>query len=96
MDTTFQDKSLTCRENNCQQPFLWTAGEQSFFAERQFSPPTRCKACRQRRKADQQGNTNTNVAAPPPVAYAPEVEVMPRRPPNGRNGGRRQRHQDDD
>lgn len=44
-----QDSNLTCRD--CKQGFVFTAGEQSFFTERNFGPPVRCKACRDVRKA---------------------------------------------
>jgi hypothetical protein len=42
------DQTIDCRD--CRIPFVFTAGEQKFFAERQFTPPTRCKGCRQIRK----------------------------------------------
>jgi len=54
-----EDQTLNCRD--CKLPFVFTAGEQKFFAERQFTPPTRCKSCRQIRKqnkdAEAQGGT---------------------------------------
>ncbi len=43
-----QDKTLICRD--CGQEFIFTAGEQEFYAERGFSAPLRCKDCRQKRK----------------------------------------------
>lgn len=46
------DITLTCRESSCRQDFVFTEGEQAFFEQRQFTPPTRCKACRQRRKQE--------------------------------------------
>lgn len=46
----FQDKTLTCRE--CGKPFMWTAGEQQFFREKQLiNIPARCNPCRSARKA---------------------------------------------
>ena len=44
------DRTLTCRD--CGQPFTFTAGEQAFYQERGFSEPTRCKACRDKRKVE--------------------------------------------
>ena len=44
------DQTLTCRD--CSMQFTFTEGEQSFYQERGFSPPTRCPQCRQRRKAE--------------------------------------------
>ena len=44
----FQDKSLTCVD--CGSEFIWTAGEQLFFADKQFkNEPKRCKACKAKR-----------------------------------------------
>ena len=44
----FQDKSLTCVD--CGEDFTWTAGEQLFFADKQFkNEPKRCKACKAKR-----------------------------------------------
>lgn len=44
-----QDKILTCRD--CGQEFVFSAGEQDFYAEKGFeNEPSRCPACRQARK----------------------------------------------
>ena len=43
------DRSLTCAD--CGQEFIFTASEQQFYADRQFSEPRRCPACRASRKA---------------------------------------------
>ena len=43
------DRTLTCRD--CGQAFTFTAGEQAFYAERGYSEPQRCPACRAARKA---------------------------------------------
>jgi CxxC-x17-CxxC domain-containing protein len=41
----FQDKVLTCAD--CGTDFLFTAGEQIFFQEKNFrNPPRRCKSCK--------------------------------------------------
>lgn len=46
----YEDKTLTCK--NCGNEFVWTAGEQEFYAERGLQhEPQRCKACRDARKA---------------------------------------------
>lgn len=50
----FQDKSLVCKD--CDQEFVFTAGEQEFYAEKGFTnTPQRCKSCRDSRK---QGGNN--------------------------------------
>ncbi len=43
------DKTLVCQD--CNQEFVFSASEQAFFAERQFSEPRRCPTCRAARKA---------------------------------------------
>ncbi len=45
----YTDKVLTCQD--CGQQFVFTAREQEFYAERQFSEPRRCPSCRASRKA---------------------------------------------
>jgi CxxC-x17-CxxC domain-containing protein len=47
--STYADKTLTCAD--CGQEFVFTGSEQQFFADRQFSEPRRCPACRAIRKA---------------------------------------------
>ena len=45
----YEDKTLVCKD--CGQEFVWTAGEQEFYASRGFeNAPQRCKACRDARK----------------------------------------------
>ena len=44
----YEDKTLVCKE--CGKEFVFTAGEQEFYAERGFqNEPQRCKACRDAR-----------------------------------------------
>ena len=46
----YRDKSLVCVE--CHQQFIWTAGEQLFYADKNFkNEPKRCKACKSKRAA---------------------------------------------
>lgn len=45
----FEDKTLTCVD--CGKEFIFTAGEQEFYAEKQYqNEPKRCKECRIARK----------------------------------------------
>ena len=45
----YQDITLTCKD--CGKDFVFTAGEQEFYAEKGFqNQPQRCKDCRQARK----------------------------------------------
>lgn len=44
----FQDRTLTCVD--CGADFVWTAGEQQFFADKNFkNEPKRCKSCKTNR-----------------------------------------------
>jgi CxxC-x17-CxxC domain-containing protein len=43
------DKTLVCQD--CNQEFVFSASEQQFYADRQFSEPRRCPTCRAARKA---------------------------------------------
>ena len=46
----FQDKMLRCVD--CGTEFIWTAGEQLFFADKNFkNEPKRCKTCKGKRTA---------------------------------------------
>ena len=54
MFTTTSDKTLTCAD--CSSEFVFTASEQEFYAERQFSEPRRCPSCRAARKLSRGGS----------------------------------------
>lgn len=50
----YQDKTLKC--NECGQDFVFTAGEQEFYAEKGFqNEPKKCKECRAARKSAVKG-----------------------------------------
>jgi CxxC-x17-CxxC domain-containing protein len=50
----YQDKHLLCRD--CGKAFIWTAGEQEFYASKGFTnPPSRCKEHRLQRRAQVDG-----------------------------------------
>ncbi|MFQ6672937.1 MAG: zinc-ribbon domain containing protein, partial [Candidatus Tectimicrobiota bacterium] len=77
----YQDQPIIC--SDCGQEFIFTAGEQQFYAERGFDhPPKRCKPCRTLRK--QQQATQAPVApreAPisgPRPRQAPQPNQRPR------------------
>ncbi|MDR1364564.1 MAG: zinc-ribbon domain containing protein [Oscillospiraceae bacterium] len=45
----YEEKTLICKECGCE--FIFTPGEQQFYADRGFeNEPQRCKACRDARK----------------------------------------------
>ncbi len=50
-----QDKTLVCKD--CGQEFIFTASEQDFYQQKGFNnEPQRCKACRDARKRERDGN----------------------------------------
>lgn len=50
----YHDRQLTCLD--CNQPFVFSAGEQEFFAAKGFrEEPKRCKPCRDARKVRKNG-----------------------------------------
>jgi hypothetical protein len=56
----YEDKTLICKE--CGQEFVFTAGEQEFYAEKGFeNVPQRCRECRNARKNG--GNQFALIAA---------------------------------
>ncbi len=51
---SYADKTLTCRD--CGAEFVFTAGEQEFFAMKGLvNEPSRCPACRSQRRAERYG-----------------------------------------
>lgn len=57
----YEDKTLVCKE--CGNKFVFTAGEQEFYAEKGFvNEPQRCKACRDARKAATKSERQTYTA----------------------------------
>src|SRR3954454_21411565 len=51
---SYADKPLTCRD--CGQAFVFTTGEQEFFAQKGFTnEPSRCPECRSARKTSSGG-----------------------------------------
>ena len=61
----YEDKTLICKE--CGKEFVFTAGEQEFYASKGFeNEPQRCKACRQSRNV-----RCTRLSAPPAARKQP-------------------------
>ncbi len=62
----YSDIDLKCRE--CDNDFVWTAGEQEFFASRGLAnQPTRCPDCRRARKRARTLDENGQKIAHPVV-----------------------------
>ncbi len=75
----YQDKTLTCRD--CSKEFVWTAGEQEFYAQKGFeNPPTRCVDCRRTFKEQKRaGQTMTPITCKN-CGKSGEVPFKPRDP----------------
>ena len=76
----YEDKTLVCKE--CGAEFVFSAGEQEFYAERGFqNEPQRCKACRDARKNAARGPreyfTATCAACGGEAACSLRAEVRP-------------------
>ena len=57
----YEDKTLVCKE--CGNEFVFTAGEQEFYAEKGFqNEPQRCKSCRDARKNGAKLTNGTNLS----------------------------------
>ena len=51
----YEDKTLVCKD--CGKEFIWTAGEQEFYASKGFeNAPVRCPECRKNRKSQRNSN----------------------------------------
>ncbi len=73
----FEDKTLICKE--CGKEFVFTAGEQEFYAERGFqNEPQRCRECRQARKAAGRGQREMFTAVCASCGKEAQVPFQPR------------------
>lgn len=74
----FKDKVLVCHE--CNNEFVFTAGEQEFYAEKGFiKVPQRCYDCRKRRKYNT-GGKERSVMYEIVCSKCGEVEKIPFEP----------------
>ena len=73
----FEDKTLKCVD--CGQDFIFTAGEQEFYAEKGFQNETkRCKACRDNRKNANKANREMFTAICANCGKEAKVPFQPR------------------
>lgn len=73
----FEDKTLKCKE--CGKEFVFTAGEQEFYAERGFeNEPQRCKECRAARKNSNKAQKEMFVATCAACGAEAKVPFKPR------------------
>ena len=73
----FEDKTMVCKD--CGAEFIFTTGEQEFYAEKGFqNEPTRCKSCRSSRKAQRNSERELHDAvcaqcgAPTKIPFIPK------------------------
>ena len=60
---SFIDKTLTCKD--CGQEFIWTSGEQEFYASRGLTnEPGRCPQCRAARRSGGGAGGGRNMGGP--------------------------------
>lgn len=80
----YRDKTLTCVE--CGKPFIFTAGEQLFYAEKNFqNEPKRCKDCKANRAARAaEGGRRERVQVQAVCASCGKETTVPFKPTQGR------------
>ena len=72
----YEDKTLVCKE--CGKEFVFTAGEQEFYAEKGFqNEPQRCRDCRQARKTPTIPSGNCTRPCAQPAAKRPRCPSSP-------------------
>jgi len=82
----FQDRVLKCVD--CGADFVFTAGEQSFFHDKQFrNEPKRCKTCKSKRVAVLGSNArsgHTRIETSAVCSQCGKETTVPFRPTQGR------------
>ncbi len=74
---SYADQTLTCRD--CSQAFLFTVGEQEFFAQKGFTnAPSRCPGCRSARKAERGGSSGGYASGYSSGGYGGSYDRGPR------------------
>lgn len=75
----FEDKTLACKD--CGKDFIWTAGEQKFYADKGFeNSPTRCTDCRKQRKREKKTGQEFYPIVCKECGKAGQVPFQPRDP----------------
>ncbi len=76
--SNFQDQTLVCKD--CGKQFVWTAGEQEFYAQKGFNnPPFRCADCRSKRKAERMTSRSMTKITCSKCGKEDEVPFVPRK-----------------
>ena len=79
----YRDKTLVCVE--CHQTFVFTAGEQLFYADKNFkNEPKHCKACKGKRGARREGGARERVETLTHCSQCGKETTVPFKPTQGR------------
>lgn len=87
--TTLSDQTLKC--SDCPNSFTFTVRDQEFYTTQGFTPPKRCKACRQAKKDRSNGGGASASQGPSNVYHAPGYGPGATPPPNEGGGGGQKR-----
>lgn len=49
-----EDQTLMCVEKSCGKKFSFPVHEQKFFEKQGYTPPKRCRACRQKKRQEKE------------------------------------------
>ena len=79
----YQDKTLVCRD--CGGEFVFSAGEQQFYRDKQFTnEPKRCKPCKLKRAANPDRASSGRVETSALCSQCGRETTVPFRPTQGR------------
>ena len=79
----YRDKTLVCVE--CHQSFIWTAGEQLFYHDKNFkNEPKRCKECKAKRNARMGQPPRERVETMATCSQCGKATTVPFKPTQGR------------
>ncbi|MBK9152950.1 MAG: zinc-ribbon domain containing protein [Chloracidobacterium sp.] len=89
-DPEFSDREIVC--GDCSVTFVWTAGEQAFFRDKNLlNPPKRCKECKQAKNerlaaiaAAQASGVRQRIEVSVSCARCGEATTVPFYPSQGR------------
>ena len=89
-ESEFSDRPITC--GDCAKSFIWTAGEQAFFRDKNLqNPPKRCKDCKQAKNerlaaiaAAQASGVRQRIEVSVSCAKCGETTTVPFYPSQGR------------
>jgi len=80
---SFTDRTLIC--GDCGAEFIFTVGEQQFYAEKQFNnEPKRCKDCRVKKKTDRRASRGSKEQFSTTCSGCGAETTVPFEPTQGR------------